>query len=98
MEMLTGRVERKISRLLLDKLAFVCDGWSASDTHYVAMFAKFPTSNENGYEKVLLAFSPFEDEDSQNAQNHYDFIMYALSVYEKTLTNVVALIGDKRKH
>ncbi len=94
MQMLTERVERKISRLLPDKFALVFDGRSASDTHYVAMFATFPTSNENGYDKVLLAFSPFEDENTQNAQNHYDFAIFVLSVYEKTLSNVVALIGD----
>ncbi len=44
--------------------------------------------------KCFLAFSPFEDEESQNAQNHYDFTIFVLSVYEKTLSNVVALIGD----
>ncbi len=56
MQMLTERVEREISRLLPDKCASdLMDGLNLI-THYVSIFATFPTSNENVYDEVLIAF------------------------------------------
>ena len=35
-----------------------------------------------------------ENEESITANEHYDFLCFILSLYNKTLSNVVAMIGD----
>ena len=62
MRKLTKRVEEKTRNILTDKFGLVFDGWTAVDVHYVSMFATFPSENSQGYSKVLLCLSPFEDE------------------------------------
>ena len=42
----------------------------------------------------MLAFSPFEDETSQDAQHHFDFLSVVLDIFNKSWINVTALIGD----
>lgn len=42
----------------------------------------------------LLAMSPLEDESSMDADEHIEFLMYVLSVFEKTWDKVAAEIGD----
>lgn len=91
---LTVCVEKTISTLLPEKFALVFDGWSSIDSHYMGMFATFPSDNKDGFKKLLLAFSPFEDETSQNSDQHIQFCNFVLTLYNKTLDNVVALIGD----
>eukprot|EP00171_Calliarthron_tuberculosum_P021824 IDg21824t1 len=91
---LSTRVEDRIRNLLPEKFALIFDGWTSSDTHFVAIFASFPVKSTNGYRTVLLSFSPFEDEVSQNAKNHYLFACFVLDLYGKSFNNVVALIGD----
>lgn len=92
--LVTKKVEEKISLLLPSKFAIVIDGWTSHSTHFVGMFATFPSENTNGYEKFLLAFSPMGTEMEFTAIEHYNFIEYVLSVYKKTLENVVAIIAD----
>jgi hypothetical protein len=58
-------VERNIKKELPDKFALVFDGWSENKTHYTAIFASYMIStgpNSSKCKKVLLSFSPFEDE------------------------------------
>ena len=84
-EKLTRVVEKKISKLLPSRFAVIFDGWSAGTTHYVAVFASFPDiSKEHGYETVMLAFSPFDDETSQSANNHFEYLEFVLGVYDKS--------------
>lgn len=88
------QVEKKITDILPDRFALVFDGWSCSDTHYVALFATYPFDNVEGYESVLLAFSPMGDEKSLDAAEHYKFIKKTLELFKKSLDNVVAFIAD----
>ncbi|RHY05928.1 hypothetical protein DYB37_012316 [Aphanomyces astaci] len=94
MAKLSDSVEKKISAMLPNSFAIVFDGWSIGSTHYVAIFATFPTDDAIGYKKVLLSFSPINDEDSLSAIAHYDYLSFVLEVYGKNMSNVVALIGD----
>ena len=94
MTKLTNAVELKISASLPDKFALVFDGWSSKDTHYVSIFATYPSFCSSGYEKVLLGFSPLDDEEALNAENHVDFIKFVLGVFDKSMDNVVCLTGD----
>ena len=94
MTKLTLEVEKKITKELPGKFALIIDGWSKGSTHFVGLFASYPWNNRNGYRTALLTFSPLENETSFTAADHVDFIKYTLSIYEKNLENVVALIGD----
>lgn len=53
---------KKNSQDLPDQLALVFDGWDSGEGHYVGQFATFSNSkSENGYDTVLLLFSPLEN-------------------------------------
>lgn len=39
-------VKQKIKTLFPEKVAVIFDGWSRGDTHYVDVFARFPTKND----------------------------------------------------
>jgi hypothetical protein len=95
MRLLTEKVKQKISDLLSELFALVFDGWTLGQTRYLAVFATFPdVKSESGYMKVLLAFSPMEEEESLNANAHVKFFEYVLQLYGKSWNNVAALIGD----
>lgn len=64
---LTRVVEAKLSAMLPQKFALVFDGWSTSDTHYIAIIATFSSSEAKGYSSALLSFYPFHKEESQSA-------------------------------
>jgi hypothetical protein len=88
----TKKVESIISQMLPDRFAFIFDGWSAGDTHFVAIIASFIHNKER--RTCLLAFSPLRDETSQDASTHVLFLEDTLKLYGKTLSNVCCLIGD----
>ena len=94
MRNLTFRVEAKIKEELPSQFAIFIDGWSAGDTHYVACFASYFREVANGYTLAVLGFSPLEDEASQSAKHHYEYIEFVLSLFERSFDNVVAVIGD----
>ena len=74
LERVTKAVETKIENELPEKFALIIDGWTKNSTHFVGVFASFPASNENGYETVLLAFSPMFSETTFDASEHFNFI------------------------
>lgn len=94
LQRLTEKVKTHISARLPSKLALVFDGWSASYTHYMALFATFSSATGNGYSKILLALSPFEAEDDLRADQHMGFPEYGVARFGKSLHSVVALTGD----
>ena len=94
LQLLTEHVEMKIKNLLHSKLALVFDGWTVGSTHYLAVFASFHASNDDGYDARLLTLSPMGDECSLNAQEHYEFLTFVLNLYQKSWANVVCLVGD----
>lgn len=91
---LTSILETKVSNALPEKFSLVFDGWSSGDTHFVAIFAAFPSFTSCGYQKFLIAFSPLEEEDRLDADSHYSFMKFALDVYGKSFRNVVCITGD----
>ena len=94
MSLLTQRVEQKVSAILPDKFAVIFDGWTANQTHFVGLFATFPSTATCGYDCVLLGFSPFENEESLSARAHLEYVTYVLGLFNRSLSNVVAFVGD----
>ena len=78
---LTRAVEEKIATLLPEKIALVFDGWSSDSTHYLAVFATFPSANERVFSQRLLTMSPMGDETTLSASEHYEFLSYLLGLY-----------------
>ncbi len=93
-ERITTIVERNVSSSLSKKFGLVFDAWTVSTTHYVAVFATYPAANLMGYDKILLAFSPMEDETNQGVENYIEFLQFVLDVYDRSLDDVVSLTGD----
>lgn len=75
--------------------AVVFDGWSTEGMHYVERFATYPSRNAIRCETRFLAIAPMEDETPQNAKEHYEFLSFVLSVFNRNMTSVVALTGGK---
>ncbi len=94
MERLFKKVETKISMLLPNKFALILDSWTNYDTHYVAVYATYPSENSCSFTTLLLAFAPFENETSRSSSCHENLFQYVLNVYNRDLNNVCALIGD----
>lgn len=91
---LTLLVERKFSSMLPEQFALVYDGWSLHGTHYLCIFATYPSTNKYGFQRLFLAFSPFEDETKLTAEEHENFVHYILENYGKGWDNVVCLMAD----
>lgn len=94
MKKLAYRIELKISELLPLRFAMVVDGWTGTESHYVAMFANSNAKLTCGLDTVLLGIAPMHHKDWFPAKEHYKFLKFVLSVYIRTLENVVTLIGD----
>lgn len=88
-------VEQKISALLPNNFALIFDGWSCGSTHYVAVFASYSDSCDNGYQTRLPNLSPVGDECSLSSQGYRDFLTCVLELYQKSWANIVWLISDK---
>lgn len=91
---LTEIVEVKLSQLLPRKIALVFDGWTHGSTHYLAVFASFPTDNSVGFDTRLLTVSPMNDESKLDEDEYIEFMSYVLGLYQKSLENVICMIGD----
>lgn len=89
---LTPHVEKEIADHLPDTFALEFDGWTSGTVHYVALIASY---SKNGvHEETLLALAPLVNEESLGAEQHIEFMESTLALYNKSLTNVVAFIGD----
>lgn len=94
MEKLTEVVEAKVKKILPERFAVVLDCWAGSNTHYVAIRATFSVEDPCGYNSVLLGVAPIGDEDFQSAVEHFMFLKLVLSVYSRTLEQVVELLHN----
>ena len=54
---MTRHVEHKIQNELSNKFALIFDGWSENQTHFIALYASYPSTNEKKYDLRLLGFS-----------------------------------------
>lgn len=52
---LCKNVENRVRSALPEMFAIVFDGWSDGSTHYVAVFATYPFSNDAGFDEFLFA-------------------------------------------
>lgn len=94
MHELTSHVERKISERLPEKLAIIFDGWDGGNNHYVSVFSTFPSTNPCDFDQFLVALKPLGEEDCFDVDEPFEFLQFVLSVYNKSLENAVALLGD----
>ncbi len=93
---LTKCVEGKIDNLLPDKFALVFDGWSDDSTHFVGVFASYPSKSEKlKYQMHLLGFSLVEEECHLDTREYVDYLARVLELFGKPLSNVCCLVGDK---
>lgn len=83
----------KIISILPDIFALIFDGWSDGiGGHYVGVFASF---NEGKVvKKVLLALKPLIDDTVFTAREYELFILDILCKYQKSINNVICIIGD----
>lgn len=90
----SGNGWKKIEDTLPDRFCIVFDGWSSGDTHYLAIFATYPAETTDGYQTVLLTFSPMGDETKLDAEEQVKFIHKTLSFYKKGIDNIICVIAD----
>lgn len=60
----------------------------------MAVFPTYPSTLEMGFSMVLLGLSPLEDERDLGAQEHFNYVAFVLSLFDKSFASVVCLIGD----
>lgn len=94
MKRVTNIVEDRIRLELPEKFAIVVDGWTCAETHFLAIFATFSSSDPLGYSVILLAFTPLAEETSLNTSEHEYMIRWVLELFGKSFDNVVTIIGD----
>jgi hypothetical protein len=92
MEKIVRYMQCELSRSLPKQFGISFDGWSEFGVHYLAIFAVGPGVQNEG--KVLLGFSPFEDAGNLSAQEHIDYLMSQLGLYERKTSDVIFLVGD----
>lgn len=87
-------VEESVSSLLRNKFALFFGGQTTPEAHHVAVFAMFTAGCSLGYNSACLAISPFQDETTQGADEHFTFLEFVLDVFEKSLDSLVAFVGE----
>ena len=89
MEKLQTCLDEKIKTLLPSKFGLVFDGWTDSNTHYLAVYAAIPNNFP-----ILLWFSPFENEESLRADSYKESWDAVMEHYGKTCSNIAFVFGD----
>ena len=94
MKFLTEKVEREISEELPSAFSLVLDGCSSDSTHHLTIFASFLKNSSFSSTVRLLWFSPLSDECCLDPQEHIDFIEFVMDLFNKSMANVMPIIGD----
>lgn len=96
MELVCKDVEIIVKSMLPKKFGIVFDGWTHGSTHYVAFYAAHsnsfghPESNCSSCSLTLLSLTPILDSwYDLSAEAHGEKIKYVLSVYDRTLEDVL---------
>jgi len=89
MEKLQTCLDEKIKTLLPSKFGLVFDGWTDSNTHYLAVYAAIPNNFP-----ILLWFSPFENEESLRADSYKESWDAVMEHYGKISSNITFVVGD----
>lgn len=85
-------VEDNIREELPNKFCVMLDGWTDNKIHYVAIYCTYTKCGE--YCETLIACAPLLNEEDLSADQHFDFLVESLSVYGRSLGDVVCLVGD----
>ena len=86
-------VEKAILEDLPDIFAIEFDCWASGSVHYVALFVSY--MKDEYHKETLLVVAPLLNEEVLDAEQHIvGFTKVTLQLYNKTLCNVAALIGD----
>ncbi|KAE9078311.1 hypothetical protein PF010_g23177 [Phytophthora fragariae] len=77
-------VQARIRTHFLGKpIGLMYDAWTEGKTHYVAVIGVTPTDDDASKpDKVLLCFTPFEDETDMGADAFIELFDYVLDLYE----------------
>lgn len=94
MALVRQRVEEKISSGVSEKISVMFGGWCNAGTHYKTIFFTYPTQDAAGSASNCVAFTPLENEDDQTAYEHVQLFECVLGLYNKSISNVGALISD----
>lgn len=92
--MLTTHVESKISLVPPDSFVLVFDRQTAPETHYVAVFAIFPTNGQKRFSSAYFGLSPLEDKTTHKAQKYVQFLSFVLELFGKFFENIVGIVGE----
>ena len=84
-------IELDLAKTLPKKFGIAFDGWSEFSIHYLAVFA-VGANVPNG--KVLLGFSPFEDEADLTAEQHGLYLSQLLPNFKQSMIDIIYLVGD----
>ena len=86
-------VEEKIAANLPQAFGLMLDGWTdtATSSHYLGIFAIYYSEARK---MPLLGFSPLIDETWKNAENHIEFILFVLGIFQKNISDVKFLVCD----
>jgi len=88
------KVRDSIKGEIPNQFGIIFDGWSDGlGGHYVGLFASY-VNKSNVVTKPLLALRPLLDETSFTAREYELFFYDVIAKYEKTIDNVVCIIGD----
>lgn len=98
--LISKEIEIKMQAILPPKFGLIFDGWSCGSDHYVAVFACFAV--ENIQKIYLLAFQPIPDYEALfsgeayrlDAQAHMEYIRSTLCLYNRTLEDLLFMVGD----
>lgn len=87
-------VEAVISNALPAKFGVCFDGWSHNSEHFVGVFACF--LHDSKRDEALLGIAPLldSDDDDLSAASHIKFLEYILSLYKRTLADVIYMVAD----
>lgn len=86
---MTTHFENKIQEAFPDPYPVLSGGWTTNNTHYVGVIATFPSEDTYLFDQGLPAISPMEDKTTQHAKEHFAFLDFALSVFDRTVSNVL---------
>ena len=93
MDKLVTSVEANIKENLPEKFGLIFDGWSdQTSTHYFGIYAVYSEDVTKPRKVRLLAFSPLLSEEDLSAESHVAFLSSTLSIFGKTVTDILFVV------
>lgn len=86
--------EKIVAAVLHKRIALFFGEQNTIDAHYVDVFVTFVSANCNDFDSVCLNMSLMEDEATQTADKHNEFLSYTLGVFDKNFDNATELNAD----